>query len=294
MPMKPQLELLFMVIGIIPTISWAFSYYVHYPLCDTGHTTGYSWKPSPVGIHGQHQRHFVNQQTSFSRVPCNMHKSSTTSTTLRSTFLSSLAESGVTRDINVNIPTLLIQTLSGLCTYIGLVAYYDKPRGTLQIDQSSFTLKQSLVENAGLGLYVTCALSKGTILGTYPGVVRPSSKYLQKYETVPQTSVYTWRFTDNQSCVDPTNKDGLLLDQCYGGTDDYPFSYFIHEQLFRWSVPTLLARINEPPIGGSGCNVMATENLEKREVVFELSRDVFAGEELFMDYGLTYDRTAYQ
>jgi SET domain-containing protein len=45
--------------------------------------------------------------------------------------------------------------------------------------------------------------------------------------------------------------------------------------------------------GGGGCNVMATEDLAKREVIFELSRDVVKGEELFMDYGLTYDRSNY-
>ena len=145
-----------------------------------------------------------------------------------------------------------------------------------------------------MGLYASQPLSKGTVLGKYPGVLRPSSNFLNKYESIPQTAVYTWRFTDNKSCIDPTDKDGLLLDRCYGGTDDYPFSYFIHQVLFGWvNVPTFLARINEPPIGSGGCNVIVTENLETREVEFELSRDVLAGEELFMDYGLTYDRSSY-
>ena len=190
---------------------------------------------------------------------------------------------------------LILQTLSAFTTYIALVAFFDRPRGKLDIDHNSFKLQQSQVPNAGLGLYVTKSLPKGTILGSYPGVLRPSTKFLQKYETIPQTAVYTWRFTDNQYCIDPTNVNGELLDVCYGGTDDYPLSYFIHELLLRnMNVPTCLARINEPPLNAGGCNVRSDEDLERREVVFELSRDVVAGEELFMDYGLTYDRSGYQ
>lgn len=221
-------------------------------------------------------------------------KAKRTGTALHLSILPSILQSESIVD-KVNIQNLVIQIVSGLSTYIGLVGFYDRPRGSLQIDEKAFILQQSQVENAGLGLYVTQPLSKGTILGSYPGVVRPASKFLQKYEAIPQTAVYTWRFTDNQSCIDPTTKDGLLLDVCYGGTDDYPLSYFIHAILFRFmAVPTYLARINEPPIGGNGCNVMVTEDLEKRQVIFELSRDVYAGEELFMDYGLTYDRSTYQ
>ncbi len=197
---------------------------------------------------------------------------------------------------NVNITSnLLLQSITGLLTYLSLIAFYDRPRGKLQIHPSSFQLKHSQVPNAGLGLYLTQSLPQGTILGTYPGVLRPASKYIQKYNSIPNAAVYTWRFTDNQYCIDPTNQYGQLEDICYGGTSDYPLSYILHESLLRVvNVPTLLARINEPPLGGGGCNVMVTEDLERREVVFELSRDVMIGEELFMDYGLTYDRSSYQ
>lgn len=261
-------------------------------------------QPSPLFIDSQKQR---QQQQCQQHNKINILQSSmrrqrcaySSSTELGFTLLSSIppqSELLISGGININIPTLLTQAISGISTYIGLVAYYDRPRGSLKIDESLITMKQSQVKNAGLGLYATCALPSGTILGSYPGVIRPtrSAKFLQKFESIPQTSIYTWRFTDNEACVDPTNKEGLLLDKCYGGSDDYPLSYFIHETLFRWmSVSTVLARINEPPIGGGGCNVRASENLETREVVFELSRDVYAGEEFFMDYGLTYDRSSY-
>lgn len=38
---------------------------------------------------------------------------------------------------------------------------------------------------------------------------------------------------------------------------------------------------------------MAREELEHNRVIFELCRDVERGEELFMDYGLGYDRSGY-
>jgi len=191
------------------------------------------------------------------------------------------------------IQTIVTQATSGLATYFSLVAYFDRPRGKLFVDPSNIEAKQSQVEGAGLGLYATESMPEGTLLGTYPGVVRPSNKYMEKYEKLPVMGVYSWRFTDNKSLVDPTDREGKLHDYCLGGTDDFPLSYFMHENVLKWKVPTLLARINEPPIGGGGCNVRSEENLKTREVVFSLSRDVYAGDELFMDYGLTYDRTGY-
>ncbi len=251
------------------------------PLCQHHHHR--SLQQQRRRLHQNHDHHHQQQQPYFIRY---QHR-----TLNKVSPLASLPSSDI---MSSNLPTLLLQAISGVTTYIGLVGYYDRSRGDIQIDKSYFVAKQSQVEGAGIGLYVTKPLPEGTVLGTYPGVLRPSSKFLKKYESLPQTAIYTWRFTDNEYCIDPTDRNGMLPDVCYGGTDDYPLSYFINETLFRFiSVPTLLARINEPPIGGYGCNVRSEEDLENREVVFELSRDVAAGEELFMDYGLTYDRSGY-
>ena len=57
-------------------------------------------------------------------------------------------------------------------------------------------------------------------------------------------------------------------------------------------VPTILCRINEPPIGRD-VNVVTDEDRDQRQVTFVLERDVFAGEEFFIDYGLSYDRSMY-
>jgi hypothetical protein len=193
-----------------------------------------------------------------------------------------------------DIPISATQVASGVVTYFGLVTYFDRPKGKLNVDPSFVEAKQSQVEGAGLGLYASKNMPSGTILGTYPGVLRPANKFMKKYESKPATSVYTWRFTDNECLIDPTDSEGQLLDYCLGGTDDFPLSNFWHQTVLGfWRVPTLLARINEPPIGGGGCNVQSDENLETREVTFSLSRDVFAGEELYMDYGITYDRSGY-
>lgn len=191
---------------------------------------------------------------------------------------------------------LITQITSGILTYFGLVAYFDRPCGKLQIDPTFIDMKPSQVEGAGLGLYATTSISEGTVLGTYPGVIRPSQKYMKKYdnELSSNDGTYTWRFTDNKHFIDPTDRYGQLNNVCLGGTDDFPLSYVIHEVILSFiQVPTLLARINEPPIGGRGCNVRSEEDLSKKKIVFVLSRDVYAGEELFMDYGLTYDRSNY-
>lgn len=187
---------------------------------------------------------------------------------------------------------LLLQSASVMVTYTALVSYFDRPRGKLFVDPSFLETKQSTVDGGGLGLFATKYMPEGTILGTYPGVLRPAHKYRQKYDKFPGCSSYVWRFTDNLQFVDPTDANGNLNICCQGGTDDFPFSYIIHRAI-GWKIPTMLARINEPPIGAGGCNVRSEENLDTREVVFSLSQSVSAGQELFMDYGLTYDRSAY-
>jgi hypothetical protein len=50
-------------------------------------------------------------------------------------------------------------------------------------------------------------------------------------------------------------------------------------------------RIIEDEMNVKLCNVVARQ--EENVVRFELCRDVNAGEELFMDYGLDYDRSGY-
>jgi hypothetical protein len=57
-------------------------------------------------------------------------------------------------------------------------------------------------------------------------------------------------------------------------------------------VPTTVCRINEPP-KGRDVNVITSEDRDSRTVTFILERDVYEGEELYIDYGLSYDRSMY-
>lgn len=191
----------------------------------------------------------------------------------------------------------LIASASATLTYLSLITYFDRPRGSLTIPdpQSTLLIQQSRVPNAGLGLFAAQPLSKGTILGTYPGVIRPINTFYDvKCRQYPQAIGYSWRFTDSKYIIDPTDNKGEIQNVCYGGSSEVPLSNIIFPTLLSfWNVNTALCRINEPPIGAGGCNVSAKENLDKREVTFELIQDVVAGQELYLDYGLDYDRSRY-
>ena len=70
-----------------------------------------------------------------------------------------------------------------------------------------------------------------------------------------------------------------------------PLSVWFH-QILNIQTSSMLCRINEPPLGRD-INVVTDEDREKRQVVFSLERDVYSGEELYIDYGLSYDRSQY-
>ena len=55
---------------------------------------------------------------------------------------------------------------------------------------------------------------------------------------------------------------------------------------------TKLARINEP-IVGVDCNILTSEDEDARKVRFIAARDIFEGEEFYIDYGKNYDRSSY-
>jgi hypothetical protein len=159
------------------------------------------------------------------------------------------------------------------------------------LQPEQYEIRPSQVEGAGLGFYAAQTLERGTVLGTYPGVVLPLSSENLKLKQYPQCEAYVWRFSDSKYIIDPTDKCGDIQMECRGGNPNVPLSVLICNLLAR-PVSTALSRINEPP-RGRDINVITEENLEDRTVSFALERDVYAGEELFMDYGLSYDRTAY-
>lgn len=188
-----------------------------------------------------------------------------------------------------------LQVASAVGAYVGLVALLDRPRGMLAVGQADVQMAPSQVEGAGLGLYVAAkSLCKGTVLGTYPGVVMPLEQNLKKLYQYPCCEAYIWRFSDSKMLIDPTDAQGKLQDWTYGGNPSTLGSLWICQNVLPFfNQPTTLCRINEPPVGRD-VNVRTEEDLAKRCVTFIVERDVYQGEELFIDYGLTYDRSNYR
>jgi hypothetical protein len=200
----------------------------------------------------------------------------------------------------------LVQALLVIITYTGLVYSCDRPRGRLSIPDSCLKVAPSQATNGGMGLYVTSTndfetingknpfyLPKGTVLGTYPGTVLRLEQNLPKLYQYPHCEAYIWRFADSKFLIDPTDERGLLQDVTYGGNPSTIGGAWICRHILNWCrQPTTLCRINEPPLGFD-VNVITKEDMNVRTVEFILERDVFPGEELFIDYGLSYDRSAY-
>jgi hypothetical protein len=188
-----------------------------------------------------------------------------------------------------------IRIASAGLTYFGFVAVTDRPRGRLKVPEAMLQIKESMVPGAGMGLYLTRDLPGGTVLGEYPGVVLPLAQHAasRKMQQAPLSEAYIWRFSDNQYIIDPTDEQGILQDFCRGGNPSTPLSVGMFATVLSFvTVPSALCRINEPP-KGRDVNVITEEDLLARKVTFCLERDCYAGEELFIDYGLSYDRSCY-
>jgi hypothetical protein len=190
----------------------------------------------------------------------------------------------------------LLRIGSALTTYVGALAFFDRPQGKMLVDASQdIEVRDSTVQGAGLGLFAKTTLRKGTILGTYPGAVLPLQQNLVKLKNYPPCEGYIWRFSDNKFVLDPTNAVGVLDPECVGGNPSMPGSLWLFENILSNALPTIstaLCRINEPPLGRD-VNVVTDENRSDRTVTFQLERDVYEGEEFFIDYGFSYDRSFY-
>jgi len=185
-----------------------------------------------------------------------------------------------------------LQVGAALSTYSCLVYYFDRPRGELLVELDK-DVKVGPSQVAGLGLFASRNLSKGTILGTYPGTIVPLQQNISKLRQFPACEAYIWRFSDNSAVLDPTDENGMLPEVCTGANHpDRPISRLIFKILPVKGVPSALCRINEPS-RGFDVNVVTDEDRKKQCVLMTVERDIYEGEELFMDYGLSYDRSQY-
>ena len=160
---------------------------------------------------------------------------------------------------------------------VGYILNERRPRGNAKTDLVE--IRRSSVPKANLGVFTRTFVPKGTVLGTYPGFARdPEDALRSKVSDAARESAkrYMWMIADDL-VLDPTNEQGQL---------ELEIPYL--SGLYRAN--TLMARINEPP-PRADCNLITRVSGVQVELVAE--RDLFADEELFIDYGSLYDRRDY-
>lgn len=54
-----------------------------------------------------------------------------------------------------------------------------------------------------------------------------------------------------------------------------------------------MAYVNEPPIGAGGTNVYCANGSTSDELLYVATQTILPGSEIFVDYGLKYDRSHY-
>ena len=133
-------------------------------------------------------------------------------------------------------PRALAGTASATLTYLSLLLAHDRPRGRMCLPDpgNALAVRPSLVPGGGLGLYAAGRrpLPRGTVLGTYPGVLRPAGAfYGGKCRRFPNALSYSWRFTDDAYVIDPTDDGGELRDTCVGGGSGAPLSTLLFSTL---------------------------------------------------------------
>ncbi len=138
----------------------------------------------------------------------------------------------------------------------------------------------TLGPQAGRGLFAFTDIPKDTVIGEYPGLRFPKAAWLSRKEGeagVVLASRYTWTLA-NGDVLDPTLPSGELpkVLTALGGLV---------------KKPTLLALINEPPVG---VDINVLPEVTDTAVTFRAERDIYAGEELWVDYGPMYDRRSYK
>ena len=129
-------------------------------------------------------------------------------------------------------------------------------------------------EVSGKGVFALTDIEDGTVLGAYPGVPRSSREMHEKTLEAPNSQGYCYGTVDN-IYLDPTDSKGVL----------------IASKLWMMA-DTAMAYINEPP-SGRQTNVSFEDGKDDLDVLFVANRDIAMSEELFVDYGIKYDRTGY-
>lgn len=195
--------------------------------------------------------------------------------------------SRATHALAMSDPATSIPSLA-LAMLLSFRLYERRPRGSLQ--PGLLEVRDSLVSGAGRGCFAAVDLPEGTILGTYPGRLRSAFEYASKLQSVgPHVAEYCWTLGE-VAALDPTDERGILYEDPGVPLLESAPASLNSGLLAAFARPTTLALINEPGAGGD-TNVKV--EVDGDEVFFILERSVFAGEEIYIDYGQNYDRSGY-
>ena len=128
------------------------------------------------------------------------------------------------------------------------------------------------------GVFARVDLQPGSTLGVYPGRPRNAAAMAAKAHRTPACKGFAFHAAGDYF-LDPTDTAGIPCSQPRPGLPWLP-------------IDPMLAFVNEPPPGRL-TNVSVVDGRDDLELVFVVTADVRAGDELFIDYGAAYDRSQY-
>jgi len=170
-----------------------------------------------------------------------------------------------------------LQNIAIIVAGLAYFVYEKRPRGSARSDL--LDIKKSTVPNANLGVFATKFIPEGTKIGEFPGYIRNNNDVtkIKRDEKAFQAAQKYWWAISDEIILDPTSDTGVLELEL-----KYAFGLI--------KVDTTMARVNEPP---RGMDVNAYTKVIGTTVEVISERDIFAGEEIFLDYGFKYDRADY-
>jgi len=135
----------------------------------------------------------------------------------------------------------------------------------------------------GLGAFARTSIAAGTILGAYPGRPRLPLDMMAKCKQAPGAVEYAMQIPEwrGGGYLDPTNALGVPSEQPSGPGIPWPVD-----------VNITLTRFNEPPPGRT-TNTRIEDGSGPADMHFVAVCDIMEGEELFIDYGTSYNRSGY-
>ena len=177
--------------------------------------------------------------------------------------------------------TFTIETAVKLLMAAAYTSYACRPRGWSL--KASLDVRESSIPGAGRGVFATTPIKRGQVLGAYPGVPRTDQEMTAKALIVPTARYYVFSVRP-ETILDPTGIDGLPSPRPVPTRFWWPFD-----------IDCTLAYVNEPSIAvGATVNVVVEDDRKDASgLCFVADRDIEAGEELFIDYGVSYDRRGY-